>query len=484
MKKIIYISFLTTLFFVGCDDRLEELNTDKRNPATVDPTSLFTQALRETVDMMVNINVNENPFNLYAQYWAQTDYPDESQYDLFTRTIPENFFENGYRDALADFNSAKVLLREQLVTGTSGLSDAQINNRIATINIMMAFVYATLVDTFGNVPYTEALDPENRTPKYDDARTIYASVLDSLDAAVAAITPGAGGFPAAQDPMYEGNMENWVTFANSFKFRMGMMLADVDKANSVTIVNEALDAGVFDSNADNASMTYYGTAPNTSPIYEDLVLSGRTDFVAANTVIDVMNALDDPRRAVYFDGNLGDDAFEGGIYGTTNVPSDVSQVGAALRTPNFPGTILNYAEIEFLKAEAVERGGYNVTGTAAGHYHDGIIASFNQWGLSNDLAIAYIGHPDVNYSTAPGDWRQKIGIQLWLALYAQGFEAWTTWRRLDFAALNPPPGMTLSDIPLRFNYPLNEAQLNGEMVKAAASAIGGDEVSTKIFWDR
>lgn len=484
MKKIIYISFLTTLFFVGCDERLEELNTDKRNPATVDATSLFTQGLRETVDMMVNINVNENPFNLYAQYWAQTDYPDESQYDLTTRTIPAVFWTNGYRDALADFKAAKTLLREQLVSGTSGLTEAQIHNRIAVINIMMGYVYATLVDTFGDVPYTEALDPENLTPKYDDARTVYASVLDSLDAAIGAINVAAGGFPAAQDPMYEGNMENWVTFANSFKFRMGMMLADVDKANSVTIVNEALAAGVFANNADNASLTYYGTAPNTNPIYEDLVLSGRTDFAAANTVIDIMNALDDPRRSVYFDENLGSGVYIGGIYGSANVPSLISHVGAVLHTPDFPGTILNYAEIEFLKAEAVERGGYNVTGTAVAHYNAGIIASFNQWGLSTDLAMAYIGQPNVNYATAPGDWRQKIGIQLWLALYAQGFEAWTTWRRLDFEALNPPPGMSLADIPLRFTYPLEEAQLNGEMVKAAASAIGSDETSTKIFWDR
>lgn len=485
MKKILYITLLT-LFFVGCDDRMEELNTDKRNPAEVDPVTLFTQGLRETVDMMVSINVNEGPFNLFAQYWAQTTYPEESQYDLTGREIPANFWTNGYRDALLDFKEAKGLILEQLETNDeviSGISNEQLQNRVAAINIISAYVYMVMVDTFGDIPYSEALDPDNLNPAYDDGRTIYGSLIDSLDMAVANIDIAQEGFPEAQDPLYEGDMNNWVLFANSLKLRMGIQLADVDKATSVTLVNEALAAGVFTSNENNASMTYYGSSPNTNPIYEDLVLSGRADFVAANTVIDVMNQLDDPRRAVYFRENLGEGEFEGGIYGTANNYSSFTQVGDVLHTPDFPGTLLNYAEIEFLQAEAIERGGYAITGTAAEHYNAGIRASFDQWGLSEADFTAYIGQLNVNYGTAAGDWKQKIGIQSWLALYAQGFEAWTTWRRLDFEAFTPPPGMDFDDIPVRFTYPLEEAQLNGPNYASAGERIGGDLISTKLFWD-
>ena len=281
--------------------------------------------------------------------------------------------------------------------------------------------------------------------------------------------------------MYEGEMSDWVRFANTLKFRMGMRLADVDKAASVTIVNQALSAGVFSSNADNASMTYYGAAPNTSPIYEDLVLSGRQDFVAANTIVDKMNALDDPRRSAYFRNNLDGGVYDGGTYGDANNYSGFTQVGEILHTPDFPGTILNYAEVEFLKAEAVERGGYNVSGSAASHYYAGIEASFDQWNV--DGFSSYISQADVAYASAPGDWRQKIGVQMWLALYNQGFEGWTTWRRLDFEGFNAPPEMEVGDIPLRFTYPLEEAQLNGEEYAKAGTAIGGDDVSTKVFWD-
>lgn len=480
MKKLLYI-LLLTMFFVGCDDRLEELNTDKRNPSTVDPESLFTQALRESVDMMVSINVNNNPFRLYAQQWAQTTYPDESRYNMVGRSIPRNFWRAGYRDALIDFQESRSLIQDQLESGESGIPDAELNNRIAIIDIMSAYVYSNLVDAFGNIPFSEALDPDNLFPAYDDARTIYNTLIDNLDNAASAIDPGERGFSAAQDPLYQGNMENWRRFANTLRLELGMRLADVDKSASVQIVNDALADGVISSNAQNASMTYYGSSPNTNPIYEDLVLSGRADFVAANTIVDIMNELDDPRRSVYFRENLGAGVFSGGTYGTANNYSANTQVGDIFHTPDLPGTIMNYARVEFWLAEAVERGGYNVSGTAEGHYNAGIRASFNEWDVPGYQS--YIAQPEVNYSSAPGDWRQKIGIQMWLALYNQGFEAWTEWRRLDFEAFNAPPEMTMEDIPVRLTYPLEEAQLNADQYNAARNAIGGDEISTQLFWD-
>lgn len=479
MKKLIYISLLT-LFFMGCDDHLDNLNTDKRNPASVDPETLFTQALRETFDMMTSISVNENVFRLYVQYWAQTTYPEESQYDLTTRNIPENFWANGYRDALIDYKEAKTLIQEQLEEGGSGISDAQLTNRMAVIDIMSAYVYVSMVDAFGDIPYSEALDPDNLFPQYDDAKSIYDGEVENINSALASIDASSSGFSSTQDPVYGGDMESWMKFANSLKLRIGMRLVDVDKAASVTIVNSAISGGVFESNADNASITYYGSSPNTNPIYAGLVLSGRQDFVAANTIVDAMNELDDPRRSVYFRENLGEGVYNGGIYGTANNYSGFTQVGDIFHTPDLAGTILNYAEVEFLQAEAVQRGGYTITGSASEHYTSGIEASFDQWGVEG--VDAYVAQPEVAYQ--PGSFEQRIGIQMWLALYNQGFEAWNTWKRLDFEVLQPLPGSNdLSALPLRFTYPLSEAQLNGEMMQQAAAKIGGDEISTPVFWD-
>jgi Susd and RagB outer membrane lipoprotein len=68
-------------------------------------------------------------------------------------------------------------------------------------------------------------------------------------------------------------------------------------------------------------------------------------------------------------------------------------------------------------------------------------------------------------------------------LYNRGLEAWTEWRRLDYPVLVAPVD-ALSEIPVRYTYPVQEQNLNVTNYTEAASAIGGDEVTTKIFWDK
>ena len=71
-----------------------------------------------------------------------------------------------------------------------------------------------------------------------------------------------------------------------------------------------------------------------------------------------------------------------------------------------------------------------------------------------------------------------------MALYNRGFEAWTEWRRLDFPRLNVPAGKVYGDIPVRFTFPIEEQNLNTNSYNEAATAVGGDKVSTKLFWDK
>ena len=99
-------------------------------------------------------------------------------------------------------------------------------------------------------------------------------------------------------------------------------------------------------------------------------------------------------------------------------------------------------------------------------------------------ADAYLANANVAYATAPGDWKTKIGNQAWIALYNRGFDAWTEWRRLDAPTLNVPEGLTYGDIPVRYTYPVQEQNLNIENYNRASSAIGGDAVTVKIFWDK
>jgi hypothetical protein len=260
---------------------------------------------------------------------------------------------------------------------------------------------------------------------------------------------------------------------------MGIALADVDAAKAKTLVEASADHGV-ETNADNIVFQYLSAPPNTNPVYLDLVQSGRKDFVAANTLVDAMKGLNDPRIPYYFSTDATG-AYTGGIYGSSNNYATFSKPNAALTAPDYPTTLFSAAETHFIEAEAIERG--LITGDAATHYEEAIRASIAEWGGSTADADAYLAQPSVAYATAAGNWKQKIGTQAWIALYNRGHESWTTWRRLDFPVLTPPADAN-SAVPLRYTYPVQEQNLNTENYTRAASAIGGDVVETKIFWDK
>ena len=169
--------------------------------------------------------------------------------------------------------------------------------------------------------------------------------------------------------------------------------------------------------------------------------------MGANTVIDPMKSMADPRLPQYFAKNK-DGNYEGGSVGDGNTYSLYSPPSDKILKANFEALVMDYAEVEFHLAEAVERG-MNVGGTAAQHYNNAITASITYWGGSTADANAYLARPDVAYATAAGDYKQKIGVQEWLALYNRGFEGWTEIRRLDYPKLDLPassPGTNHSSL--------------------------------------
>ena len=185
MKKII-LSLAFIALTVSCTDDITGLNKDTKNPTTTKSEYLYTNAQKTIVDQMVSTSVNLNVYRLFAQHWTETTYPDESQYDITTRSIPANTYAALYRDGLADLNQAKKQLNAEIPVGAQQI--AILNNKKAMVDIMMVYAYSILVDTFGNVPYSEALDIEaHPLPKYDDAMTIYKDLISRLAADVALI---------------------------------------------------------------------------------------------------------------------------------------------------------------------------------------------------------------------------------------------------------------------------------------------------------
>ncbi len=472
MKKIL-IAIFSLVFMASCVDSLDDFNVDQKRASSAPPATLFTGALKNMTDVLTTPNVNTNNFRFYAQQWTSTQYLDEPRYNMTSRLIPQNLWQTLYRDVLADLQESKKLL-----TADQFLNPDVKNNQLAQIEIMEVYAWSVLVNAFGDVPYTEALDATNSLPKYDDAQTVYNDILKRLDTALLLIQPTAKGFVEG-DVLYAGDMAKWNKFGNSLKLKLAMIVADVDAAQAKALV-EAAAPNVFVSNLDNARFPYLPSTPNNNPISSNLKgpLTSREDYVAANTIVDRMNALNDPRREFYFTTVGG--AYVGGIYGFPNTYTSFSTASTKVTNPAFEALLLDYAEVEFLLAEAVERG-FAVSGTAAEHYTKAITASVTYWGATEAQAVVYIAQPTVAYATATGDWKQKIGTQKWLALYNRGFDAWTEWRRLDAPTLLPPTSDLT--IPTRIIYPINEQTLNGANRTAAGTAIGGDAKETKLFWD-
>jgi Starch-binding associating with outer membrane len=498
MKNIFY--FLSILSLLSSCSDLTDLNTDDKNPAIVPAAALFTAAEKGIAEQVVNSSVNKNIFRLVNQQWTETTYIEESVYQWTTRKISDahwNAFFSGTTTndgSLSDLMQAKYFIENQVIIPSDPDFTTKTNirkNQLAMIDILIVYSYQILVDTFGDVPYTDAFKgSQNYLPKYDKAVNIYKDLIVRINNDIANINPSYSGFAEA-DVIYKDKLGLWIKFANSIKLKLGINL----KASGLEdeIANAAIisaSSNVFASNNDNAKISYQTSVPNTNPIYVDLVFSGRHDFVPTQAFVDALVTKNDPRTKIYFAQNLknADQSpapYKGGIIGAKNTFSKYTHIGDVIQLPDFKGTLLDYAEVEFLLAEAVERGA--VSGSAESHYNNAVKASMEDWGLSAADADTYLAQTTVAYSTATGPWQQKIGEQAWYAMFNRGFEGWTFTRRLNFPALSPPSNADPSaegQIPSRMTYPIREQTLNATNYNAAAASIGGDKLKTKLFWDK
>ncbi|WP_394772810.1 SusD/RagB family nutrient-binding outer membrane lipoprotein [Flavobacterium sp.] len=487
MKKIIYSIAMLSLLMTSCVSDDVAFNENKDAAYEVPAATLFGNSQKALTDQLTSPSVNEGSiFRYFPQYLAATQYTTESRYRISSRAIADRQWRVLYATVLGGLESAKEIIpTEAAPTGVPAAQfQSEQKNKIAIIEIFEVYTYQIIVDSFGDVPYTDALQPKTiPLPKYEDAATIYTKLITRLDAAIANLDTNNGSFSSG-DIVYKGNVAKWKLFANSLKVKIGVNLIDSNEALAKSTIESAYTSGVITTNENNASFNYAVSAPNYNPIYENLVASNRNDFVPAAPIVNAMNTLDDPRRDKYFTP-LADGTYAGGKYGYTNIYTIFSHVNPILTAPEFPSLLMEATEVNFYLAEAALKG-FAVGNSPQYYYNQAITASFENWGIA-DKAAAYLLTPSVNYATAPGSDKQKIAQQEWIAFYNRGFEAWTSYRRLDFPALVAPANAyseAEGQVPKRLTYPINEQTVNGANYEAGSAAIGGDKLKTHIFWDK
>lgn len=471
MKKIILILLIFIVAF-SCD--YEGWNVDHKKPSEVPASYLVTSSERDLFLRMTSTSVNYNIFKLFAQYWTETQYTDEVNYDIRGRDIGGGFSTYLYRDVLKDLEEAKTL-----VNNDTGLDSNTKASQLGVLELLQVYTWHVLVDTFGDIPYTQALEGlGNLTPVYDNDEDIYPDLFNRIDAALANLSNGANAFGSA-DLIYGGDASKWMKFGNSLKLRMAIRISDYDSGMAASYASQALSGGVFESSDDNFTFPFESTPPNTNPIWTSLVQSGRNDFVLANTFVDLISPLNDPRASTYMADNIM--PYEGATYGVGSSYTSYTHAGDLWHQPDFEGVLLSYEEVQFLLAEAVERN--FISGSAEGYYNEAITASIMYWGGSQADADTYLAQSTVAYTTAGSSWKEVIGNQKYIALYCKGFEAWSSWRLLDYPNTMIRPPLSEEAVPRRYLYGNDDKDLNPDNYDAASAAMGGDLKSSRVFWD-
>jgi hypothetical protein len=486
------------LVLTSCKKDFDKINDSPNSPKDVPTSYLLTGAQKGIMDNTWDRWWNGSVGMLLAQYYAENLYTDESQYQFrtsITNSYWTLFYSGGLNDPGADVGGLEEL---QKIIDLCNEEPAKysvygdVNNQKAVATALQVWMFQNITDTWGDVPFSEALqNVKIPQPKYDKQRDIYLGLLSKLDSA--AIWLDETKTAPQGDVVYNGDLALWRKFINSLKLRVAIRMADKENAIAKKAIEDAVAAGVFTSNADNAVFIYTSSSPNVNPLYYDRYQSGRKDFCATKLMVDLLSGLTDDRLMVYYDTVKTGGGYTGRPYGQNSsnagtMPiSTISQPGAAtVKDPTAPGIYLDYAQVQFILAEAAERG-YSVGGTAEDFYKAGIDASFEFWTGAPSPA-GYLAQATVDYTTLKGagkTWKQIIGQQKWIALYMQGIQGWTEWRRLDFGLLDVPVDGTLegSGIPLRMKYPVNEQTLNGKNYNDAVSNQGPDNQDTKVWWD-
>ena len=474
MKKIkIYsLALFSAVLFSKCEGNLSELNIDPNNAVNVEPSTLLTTAQYNFYNTLQGTTMNADWGLLMVQQWAQNEYTEDSRYNQDI-TFFNGTWSAMYANVLKELDAAKTLVAGQ------DLSAAIKTNKANILDVMSVQTFGFLTDGFGKIPYSEAIS-NNSLPMYDDQETVYKGMLATLENAVSTFSSSAPSFTSG-DVVYNGDVSKWMKLTNSLMLRYAMRIVDVDPATASTYINLAA-SNLISSNSDNALFTFQSSIARANPLFVNNSPQGgnRDDYAVSEYLVTTLNNLGDPRLDE-FAKPASSGTIVGMPYGLSDNDATVlkpttSRPNDGVRSATTPHVIMSYAEVQFLLAEAYQRG--ILTGSAANAYNNGVTASMNYWGITNSAAINnYLANNPYNAAS----WKESIGVQKWIALYMNGFEAWNEWRRLDFPQLSAPAAAVINTIPVRMPYPLSETQTNSAQLNAVTSNPG--DLTTKVWWD-
>lgn len=519
---------LCSAFLFSCTDDFERKNTDPNRALEEDikkdllGVGGFIPTMQTDVIPTSDVGANEYQRaqnltgDIFSGYMAAIGQwngsSNNSTYNMDFSDWNDVGFNVAYRSVMSPWSQIKVKSGEYGVPYIFYL--AQI--------IKIAGMHR-ITDNHGPIPYSQ-FGKGAMGAAYDSQEAVYKSFFEELDEAIAEldkfVTANSDSGPLAKyDLVYNGNIRSWIKFANTLRLRLALRVAyvnpDLAKENAEKAVNNSY--GVLTDNMENVTVKSGKGYTISHPL--TVIWSSYKDTKMGASIESLLKGYEDPRLSKYFKP-----AVSGSYNGVRNgvVISNKSRY-EDLSNPNVEASApiqwMCAAEAYFLRAEGVLRG-WNMAGTdnlssAEDLYNKGIEVSFAQHGVSSSYT-SYVGNNtsvparfsdavasnSINpLSTITIKWDnsasfenklERIITQKWLAMYPEGQEAWSEFRRTGYPKIFPvvtnnSSGKINTDIQVRrVPYPKTEYTSNLTNVTEAVSTLlgGPDNGGTKVWWDK
>lgn len=512
-RLIILMAFITC--FMSCTDGFEKLNQDPYAITKIDARLLFTGAERG-----MNVGNWDGEQTIVQQYLnaynAGATAGFQFNEDVDQYNTPRWGISTGVIKPLVQILS---LIKD----------DPASRNLYNMVRIWKAYAYMTLVDTYGDVPYSEAgkgyLEGVNY-PKYDKMADIYADLYNELKTATADLSASNeyvtsdlffGGATSSSPALITAQVAHWKKIGYSLLLRLGMRYSKIDPTKAASIAQEAFAGGVILSNSDNVVVTQYDATVNNN--FSNLQRSiNPFYYYLAEPFVNQLKSTGDPRlkyigasyanpanitttrdtiTAKQFGFPIGYDQSSilgyPGYRGTKGGGQNYTQLNYNVIASSLaPAFFITNSQTQLLLAEAKFRGWISGGLTAQQYYEAGVKAAMDDWSLfpgtfspavTNTEKDNYLLRPAIAYNDMNA--LKLINTQYWICSITNGAEGFANWRRSGFPVLQPNMYNTNLNggFVRRMAYPNAEESQNPDNYAAAVASMGGDGLRQHVFWD-
>lgn len=517
MKKIInYIPvfLLFALVLIACTDDFKNINTNPNGISTTSLEQMNNHIGGEFTPMFLNVFRIVNRYqlqqglngDLYSGYMA-TPTPFRGGINNTTYALVDGWNRRAWEYSYVNVMPSSVNIKNTIAES----GDPAGEKFVALSNIIRVAGMHRVSDVFGPIRYTK-YDDFATTAEYDSQETVYKAFFNELGSAIDLLKDFESDvtFKPFDLSVAEGNIALWRKFANSLRLRLAMRVVKVDPALAKTQGELSLssDVGFLES-------SFIINTGFDHPI--NIISDSWGDIRMGAVAESILNGFNDGRLQKYFLPSV--DPVLGGAYkGIRNgieLESKTKYLGHSAIGSVVDGQDIQWmsaAEVYFLKAEAALRGWTNA-GIAKDNYEAGVKSSFKQYGvggvdayltdntstpldyvdeLNPDFNIAYDSEVKIAYNPEGTNEEQleQIITQKWIAMFPDGMEAWSEFRRTGYprvfpVAINNSGGLIDTDIQIRrLNFPDTEVATNNDNVQTAIGYLGGpNNGGTRLWWD-